>query len=124
MQRNVGSQFVSFFLIFTISRRLIWQHEQILEPIYDVEITTNDEYMGDVMGDLQTRRAIIMGMDSDGHYQKIKARVPLAEMYLYSSTLRSLSQGKAKFHRSFAEYQPVTPDIQHKLMAHHKDEDE
>ena len=97
---------------------------QILEPIYDVEITTNDEYMGDVMGDLQTRRAIIMGMDSDGHYQKIKARVPLAEMYLYSSTLRSLSQGKAKFHRSFAEYQPVTPDIQHKLMAHHKDEDE
>lgn len=97
---------------------------QILEPIYDVDITCSDSVMGDIMGDLQSRRAIIMGMDSDGSYQKIKARVPLAEMYQYSSTLRSLSQGKAKFSRKFAEYVPVTPDIQQKLISEHKDKEE
>jgi elongation factor G len=91
-----------------------------MEPIYDVEILCDGEVMGDVMGDLQTRRAIIMGMDSEGHYQKIMARVPLAEMYQYSSTLRSISQGRAKFSRSFAEYAPVPPDIQQKLISEHK----
>ncbi|HRO73485.1 MAG TPA: elongation factor G, partial [Saprospiraceae bacterium] len=96
---------------------------QILEPIYEVNITCSDEAMGDIMGDLQSRRAIIMGMDSDGIYQKIKARVPISEMYQYSSTLRSLSQGKAKFTRKFIEYVPVTPDIQNKLIANHKEED-
>ena len=97
---------------------------QILEPIEDVSITCSDAAMGDIMGDLQGRRAIIMGMDSDGHYQKINARVPLAEMYQYSSTLRSLSQGKAKFSRKFADYVPVPPDIQQKLIAEHKEEEE
>lgn len=97
---------------------------QILEPIEDVSITCSDAAMGDIMGDLQGRRAIIMGMDSDGHYQKINARVPLAEMYQYSSTLRSLSQGKAKFARKFADYVPVPPDIQQKLIAEHKEEEE
>ncbi len=97
---------------------------QILEPIYDVDITCSDTAMGDIMGDLQTRRAIIMGMDSDGHYQKIKARVPIAEMYQYSSTLRSLSQGKAKFSRKFADYVAVPSDIQQKLIADHKEEEE
>ena len=76
--------------------------------------------MGDVMGDLQTRRAIIMGMDSEGHYQKIIAKVPLAELYQYSSTLRSISQGRAKFSREFAEYQSVPNDIQQKLIAEFK----
>lgn len=61
---------------------------QIMEPIYDLEILCSDEVMGDIMGDLQTRRAIIMGMDTEGHYQKIKARVPLSEMHNYSSTDR------------------------------------
>ncbi|MBK9733979.1 MAG: elongation factor G [Saprospiraceae bacterium] len=97
---------------------------QILEPIYDVTITCPDTAMGDIMGDLQTRRAIIMGMDSDGHYQKIKARVPLAEMYQYSSTLRSISQGRAKFTRKFAEYVPVPADIQQKLISEHKEEED
>lgn len=97
---------------------------QILEPIEEVIVTCEDNAMGDIMGDLQTRRAIIMGMDSDGHYQKITARVPLAEMYQYSSTLRSLSQGKAKFTRRFLEYVPVTPDIQARLITEHKEEEE
>lgn len=89
---------------------------QLMEPIYDVEILCSDDVMGDVMGDLQTRRAIIQGMEADGHYQKIKAKVPLAEMYQYSNSLRSLTQGRAKFSRTFAEYSPVTPDIQQKLV--------
>ena len=95
---------------------------QLLEPIYDVEILCSDTIMGDIMGDLQTRRAIIQGMDADGHYQKIKAKVPLAEMYKYSSTLRSISQGRAKFTRKFAEYMPVTGDIQSKIIKESKAE--
>ena len=95
---------------------------QLLEPIYDVEILCSGDVMGDVMSDLQTRRSIIMGMDSEGHYQKIKARVPLAEMYKYSASLRSLSQGKAKFTRQFAEYQAVTPDIQKQLVNDYQKE--
>ena len=75
------------------------------------------EFMGNVMGDLQTRRAIIMGMDSEGHYQVIRARIPLKELHKYSSTLRSLTQGKAKFSIVFAEYAAVPGDIQSKLTA-------
>lgn len=97
---------------------------QILEPIYDVEITCPESAMGDIMGDLQTRRAIIMGMDSDGHHQKIKARVPLAELYQYSSKLRSISQGRANFSMKFAEYVAVPQDIQQKLIEAHKEEEE
>jgi len=89
---------------------------KLLEPIYDLEILCSDTVMGDVMGDLQTRRAMIVGIDADGHYQKIKAKVPLAELYRYSSTLRSISQGRAKFTRSFSEYIPVTPEIQKKIV--------
>ncbi|GAB4499217.1 MAG: elongation factor G [Saprospiraceae bacterium] len=90
---------------------------QILEPIYDLEVMVDAEYMGSVMGDLQTRRAVVMGMDSEGHYQIIRARVPLKELHKYSSTLRSLTQGKAKFSMSFAEYAAVPADIQAKLTA-------
>jgi elongation factor G len=97
---------------------------QILEPIYEVEILCSDEVMGDVMGDLQTRRAIIMGMGAEGHYQKIIAKVPLAELYQYSSTLRSISQGRAKFSRKFAEYAAVPPDVQQKLIADYKAQEE
>ncbi len=93
---------------------------QILEPVYELEILCQDEAMGDIMGDLQTRRAIILGMDSEGHYKKIKAKVPLAEMHNYSSSLRSMTQGRAKFTMHFSEYAHVTPDIQQKLIAEYK----
>lgn len=93
---------------------------QLLEPIYELEILCSGDVMGDVMGDLQTRRAIIVGMGAEGNYQKITARVPLAELYLYSSTLRSISQGRAKFKRTFLEYAPVPPDIQQKLIEEYK----
>jgi elongation factor G len=87
----------------------------LLEPIYDLEIMLPEEIMGDVMGDLQTRRSIIMGIDSKGNYQVIKARTPLAELDRYSTTLRSLSQGRASFTQKFAEYTQVPYEIQHKL---------
>jgi elongation factor G len=93
---------------------------QILEPIYDLEVLCESDMMGEIMGDLQTRRAVIMGIDADGHYQKIMARVPLATLHDYSSTLRSLTQGKAKFNLKMAEYQAVPSDVQAKLIDEHK----
>ena len=95
---------------------------QLLEPIYDLEILCSDTAMGDIMGDLQTRRAVIQGMSAEGHYQKIKAKVPLAEMYKYSSTLRSISQGRAKFTRTFAEFSSVPQEIQADLIKQYKQE--
>ena len=92
---------------------------QLLEPIYELDILCSSTVMGDVMGDLQTRRATIQGMDSVGHYQKIMARVPLAELYKYSSTLRSISQGRAKFNRALSGFQPVPYSIQEDLMLAH-----
>ena len=80
--------------------------------------------MGEIMGDLQTRRAMIMGMDADGHYQKIMAQVPLAELYQYSSTLRSLTHGRAKHTREFHEYMPVPQDIQNQLIAAYEEHEE
>jgi elongation factor G len=88
---------------------------QLLEPIYNIEVFLPEDVMGEVMGDLQTRRALIMGMDSDGANQVIKARVPLAELDRYSTTLRSLSQGRASFKQMFSEYSPVPSDIQRQV---------
>lgn len=88
---------------------------QLLEPMYDLEIVLPEEIMGEVMSDLQTRRSIIMGMDTKGNYQVIKARTPLAELDRYSTTLRSLSQGRASFTQRLAEFAPVPYEIQKKL---------
>jgi elongation factor G len=88
---------------------------QLLEPIYDLEISLPEEVMGEVMGDLQTRRSLIMGIDSKGHYQVIKARTPLAELDRYSTTLRSITQGRANFIQKFAEFVPVPYEVQNKV---------
>ena len=88
---------------------------QLLEPIYDLEVRVPEEIMGDVMGDLQTRRSLIVGIDTNGNYQVIKAKTPLAELDRYSTSLRSLSQGRASFSQQFAEYLPVPFEIQQKL---------
>lgn len=88
---------------------------QLLEPICDLEVVVPEEIMGDVMGDLQTRRSMIMGIDTKGNYQVIKARTPLAELNKYSTSLRSLSQGRASFSQKFAEYVSVPFEIQQKL---------
>lgn len=115
----VDSNDMAFQLAGTMAFKNAFQHAgpQLLEPIYDLSILCSDGVMGDVMGDLQTRRAIIMGMEREGHYQKILARVPLAELHDYSSTLRSLTQGKAKFSMTLADYQQVPAEIQQKLVA-------
>jgi elongation factor G len=90
---------------------------QLLEPLYDLEIVLPEEIMGEVMSDLQTRRSIILGMDTHGNYQMIKARTPLAELDRYSTSLRSLSQGRASFTQRFAEFAPVPFDLQKKLAS-------
>lgn len=89
---------------------------KILEPICDVEVLVPEERMGDVITDLQGRRGIMMGMESEGNYQKIKARVPLAEMNKYSTALSSLTSGRASYELRFAEYQQVPPDVQDALL--------
>jgi elongation factor G len=88
----------------------------LLEPIYDVEIRVPEEYMGDVMGDISSRRGKILGMDTEGHFQVIKAKVPLAELYKYSTKLRSLTQGKGIHRRKFSYYDEVPREIQEKLV--------
>ncbi|HSC55186.1 MAG TPA: elongation factor G [Phnomibacter sp.] len=88
---------------------------QILEPIYSVEVLCPSDLTGTVMGDLQTRRAFVEGIDTEGHFQKIVAKVPLAEMPDYSSSLRSITQGRAKFRMHYHEYAPVPFDLQKKL---------
>ena len=90
---------------------------KIMEPIYNVEILTPADYMGACMSDLQNKRALIEGMSSDKGFSVLKARVPLAELYRYSTTLSSLTSGAATFTMTFADYQPVPADVQTKLLA-------
>jgi len=89
---------------------------QILEPIYNLTVLCPDELTGAIISDLQSRRCIIEGMDTEGHFQKISVKVPLAEMQDYSSSLRSITQGRAKFRLTFSEYAPVPFETQRKLI--------
>ena len=89
---------------------------KILEPIYDVEVFVPSDKMGDVMGDLQGRRAMIMGMSSESGYEKLVAKVPLKEMSSYSTALSSLTGGRASFIMKFASYELVPSDVQDKLI--------
>jgi elongation factor G len=88
---------------------------QLLEPIYQVEVLCPDEVTGSVISDLQTRRAIVEGMDTESHFTKVIAKVPLSEMQDYSSTLRSFTQGRAKFRMKFFNYEAVPFEMQRKL---------
>lgn len=97
---------------------------KILEPVYDVVVSVPADYMGDVMSDLQGRRAMIMGMESDRGFEKIKARVPLKEMSNYSTSLSSITGGRASFVMKFAEYELVPSDVQDKLLKEYQEEDE
>lgn len=96
---------------------------KILEPIYDVEVIVPEDKMGEVMTDLQGRRAVIMGMDSEGNYQKIMAKVPLAELNRYSTALSSLTSGRATYNMKFAEYSQVPGDIQDKLLKAYEEQE-
>ncbi len=95
---------------------------KILEPIYDLEVYVPGDYMGDVMSDLQGRRAMIMGMDSEAGYQKLQAKIPLKELSNYCISLSSLTGGRASFTTKFASYELVPNDLQQKLIAEHETE--
>lgn len=97
---------------------------KILEPIYDLEVYVPSDYMGDVMSDLQGRRAIIMGMDTEAGYQKLQAKIPLKELSNYSIALSSLTGGRASFNTTFANYELVPSDQQQALIAAHEAEAE
>ena len=96
---------------------------KILEPIYDVVVSVPSDYMGDVMSDLQGRRAMIMGMESEKGFEKLKARVPLKEMSSYSTSLSSLTGGRASFTMKFSEYELVPSDVQDKLLKEYEAEE-
>jgi elongation factor G len=93
---------------------------KILEPVYDVEVSLPGDYMGDVMGDLQGRRAVILGMSSEKGYEKLTAKVPLKEMSSYSTSLSSLTGGRASFTMKFAGYELVPADVQDKLLKEYE----
>ncbi len=90
---------------------------QVLEPMMSLEITVPDEFMGDVIGDANSRRGKILGMESEGGFQVIRALVPEAELYQYTSSLRSLTQARGSFTQSFSHYDPVPREVQEKIMA-------
>jgi len=100
---------------------------KIMEPIYDVEVLVPSDRMGDVMSDLQGRRAMIEGMNSDKGFEKLNAKVPLAELNKYSTALSSITGGRATYTMKFAKYDQVPTDVQDKLMkafeAEQEDED-
>ena len=96
---------------------------KILEPIYDVEVFVPSEKLGDVMSDMQGRRGMILGMDSEKGYEKMVAKVPLKEMSNYATALSSLTGGRASFIMKFASYELVPTDVQNKLMKEFEEQE-
>ncbi len=96
---------------------------KIMEPIYQIEVMVPSDCMGDVMSDLQNRRALIEGMSSEKGFQVLKAKVPLAELHKYSTSLSSLTSGRASFTMELAEYTQVPADIQERLLQEYEEED-
>ncbi len=97
---------------------------KVLEPVYDVDVMVPADVMGDVMSDLQGRRAIIMGMSSDNGFEKISARVPLKEMSSYSTALSSITGGRSAFTMKFASYELVPSDVQEKLLKEYAEKNQ
>ena len=96
---------------------------QLMEPINELEVLVPEDYMGDVMTDLQARRSIIMGIDSKGKYQVIKSKTPLAELDKYSTSLRSITHGRATFNTRFSEYAIVPGEIMNQLIKEYNEEE-
>ena len=96
----------------------------LLEPIMSAEVVVPEEYLGDVMGDFNSRRGRIMGIDSRGRLQVVKAQVPLAEMFRYAIILRSMTSGRGSFTMSYSHYEEVPGEIAKKVIAAHKVEEE
>lgn len=92
----------------------------LLEPIYNLEVIVPEDYTGDVMGDISTRRGKVQGMEAVGNKQMVKAQAPLAELYRYSTALRSVTQGRGIHRMSFSHYDPVPHEIQQRLVSEYK----
>jgi len=115
---NVDSDEISFKIAASqaFKKGFLAAKPVILEPIYDITVKVPEEFMGDVMGDISSRRGKISGMDSEGPFQIIKAKVPLAELYKYSTQLRSLTQGRGMHTRLFSHYEEVPKDLESKII--------
>ncbi len=119
---NVDSDEVSFRLATThaFKKGFLDSNPTLLEPIYDISIKVPEEYMGDVMGDISSRRGKISGMEAEGPFQVIKSKVPLAELYKYSTHLRSLTSGRGVHTRTFSHYEEMPRDAQEKVIEDFK----
>ena len=123
---DVDSSEMSFKLAARLSFRkgIMEAGPVLLEPIMEVEVTVPEEYLGDIMGDFNSRRGRILGTDSKGHQQVVKAQCPLAEMFRYAIVLRSMTSGRGTFTMQFAHYEEVPGEIAKKVIAAHKEEEE
>jgi len=125
---NVDSDEVSFKIAGSqaFKKGFLSAKPVLLEPIYDLSIKVPEEFMGDVMGDISSRRGKISGMEAEGPFQIIKAKVPLADLYKYSTQLRSLTSGRGIHTRDFSHYEPVPKDVEGKVIEEYnkaKEED-
>lgn len=119
---NVDSSDMAFKIAASMGFKKLFRESRpvLMEPVFEVEVRVPEEYMGDVMGDLSSRRGKIIGMDVDKSFQLIKAHVPLAELYKYSTKLRSLTQGRGIHRRKFDHYSDVPKDIQDKIVEEYE----
>ena len=120
----VDSNDMAFKIAGIMAFKDAFQHADplLLEPVYSLEVLCPDELTGNIMGDLQSRRSVVEGFDSEGHFTVVKAKVPYAELHQYASTLRSLSQGRARFRMQFDHYAEVPYDLQKKLAENYHKE--
>ncbi len=123
---DVDSSEMSFKLATRLSfkKGIMDANPVLLEPVMDVEVTVPERFMGDVMGDFNSRRGRIMGMEAHGKLQVVKAQAPLAEMFRYAIILRSMTSGEGSFSMEYSHYEEVPGDIAKKVIAAHKKEDE
>ncbi|HRX26441.1 MAG TPA: elongation factor G, partial [Aminivibrio sp.] len=123
---DVDSSEMAFKLAARLSfkKGILEANPVLLEPIMNVEVTVPEEYLGDVMGDFNGRRGRILGIDSKGHQQVVKAQCPLAEMFRYAIILRSMTSGRGTFTMEYDHYEEVPAEIAKKVIAAHKQEDE
>jgi len=119
---NVDSDEVSFKIAASqaFKKGFLSASPVILEPIYDITVKVPEEYMGDVMGDISSKRGKISGMDSEGPFQIIKAKVPLSELYKYSTHLRSLTSGRGMHSRAFSHYEEVPKDVEARIIEEYE----
>jgi len=116
---TVDSDEVSFKIAGSMAFRKGFKEAKpiLLEPIYELEVLVPDEHMGDIMGDISGRRGKIMGMDAEGTNQKIRAQVPLKELYKYANVVRSMTQGRGIFRQKFSHYEEVPKEVAEKIIT-------